>query len=149
MKRTNRKFIIGFGVVIAALGYLIYTGFNETTVYYVTVSELHAAPIYNKNIRLNGKVVTGSIRKDEIGLMQVQFLAEEGGKQTSITYKGVIPDTFKDGAEVVVEGTYAPDGTFTAHTLLAKCPSKYESADYKDYKASGQGSVKRTVTSDK
>lgn len=134
MKRANRKFLIGFGVVIIALGYLIYTGFNETTVYYMTVSELHAAPIYNKNIRMNGKVVSGSIQKDEVGMMQVRFIAEEGGKQAPVTYKGVIPDTFKDGAEVVVEGTYGKDGAFIAHTLLAKCPSKYEGEGAKDYK---------------
>ena len=132
MKRTQRKFLIGFGIVIAAIGYLIYNGFNETTLYYLTVSELHAAPVYDTNLRLNGHVVAGSIEKDEKAMLRVRFLAEEGGKQTLVVYSGVIPDTFKDGSDVVVEGTYAPDGTFTAHTLLAKCPSKYESEGYTD-----------------
>ncbi|MBT5876155.1 MAG: cytochrome c maturation protein CcmE [Candidatus Latescibacteria bacterium] len=133
MKRKQRKFLVGFGVVIAAIGYLIYTGFSDSTMYYLTVSELHASPVYAKNLRLNGHVVTGSIRKDEVGTMRVRFLAEEGGMETNVVYTGVIPDTFKDGSEIVVEGTYAPDGTFTAHTLLAKCPSKYESEGYDDY----------------
>jgi cytochrome c-type biogenesis protein CcmE len=133
MKKKQRKFLVGFGVVIAAIGYLIYTGFSESTMYYLTVSELHASPVYAKNMRLNGHVVTGSIEKGEVGTMRVRFMAEEGGKETRVVYTGVIPDTFKDGSEIVVEGTYAPDGTFTAHTLLAKCPSKYESEGYEDY----------------
>lgn len=133
MKRKQRKFLVGFGVVIAAIGYLIYTGFSDSTMYYLTVSELQASPVYAKNLRLNGHVVTGSIKKDEVGTMRVRFLAEEGGMETNVVYTGVIPDTFKDGSEIVVEGTYAPDGTFTAHTLLAKCPSKYESEGYDDY----------------
>ena len=44
-------------------------------------------------------------------------------------YHGIVPDTFVDNADVVVEGRLAGDGTFEAHTLLAKCPSKYEAAD--------------------
>jgi cytochrome c-type biogenesis protein CcmE len=129
----KKKFLIGFGLVIAAIGYLVYTGATETTLYYVTVSELQAAPVYEKNIRLNGKVVGGSIQRDEVGTMRVRFMAEEGGKQTRVVYTGVVPDTFKDGSEVVVEGTYGKDGTFTAHTLFAKCPSKYESGGYDKY----------------
>lgn len=138
MRRKQRKFLVGFGVVIAALVYLIYTGFSDATLYYMTVSELHAAPVYDKNIRMFGHVVPGSIEKDEIGLMQVHFVAEEGGKKTRVTYKGVIPDTFKDGSEVVVEGMYRADSTFSAHTLFAKCPSKYEGPDYNAYPESKQ-----------
>jgi cytochrome c-type biogenesis protein CcmE len=133
MKQKQRKFLIGFGLVIAAIGYLVYTGATESTLYYLTVSELHAAPVYEKNIRLNGKVVTGSIKRDEIGSMRVRFVAEEGGQQTPVVYTGVVPDTFKDGSEIVVEGTYGKDGTFSAHTLFAKCPSKYESEGYEQY----------------
>lgn len=136
MRKTQRKFLIGFGVVIAAIGYLIYTGFNETTLYYLTVSELHAAPVFNKNIRLNGHVLAGSIQKDDVEMLRVRFVAEEGGQQTPIVYTGVVPDTFKDGSEVVVEGEYETNGTFTAHKLFAKCPSKYEREGYGDYKTS-------------
>ncbi|MBM3262744.1 MAG: cytochrome c maturation protein CcmE [candidate division Zixibacteria bacterium] len=131
--KKQKKFLVGFGLVIAAIGYLIYTGATETTLYYLTVSELHAAPVYEQNIRLNGKVVTGTIQRDEVGTMRVRFMAEQGGRQTPIVYTGIIPDTFKDESDVVVEGTYGKDGTFTAHTLLAKCPSKYENGDYSKY----------------
>lgn len=134
MRKTQRKFMVGFGLVIAAIGYLIYTGFSETTMYYMTVSELHASPRYDKNMRMNGHVVTGSIKEDQSDRMKVYFMAEEGGKETPVVYTGLVPDTFKDGSEVVVEGSYMEDGTFVAHTLFAKCPSKYESEGYDDLK---------------
>ena len=53
----------------------------------------------------------------------------DSGATVPVVYHGVIPDTFVDDAAVVVEGRLQDDGAFTAHTLLAKCPSKYESAD--------------------
>jgi len=52
----------------------------------------------------------------------------ECGRAVPVSYAGLIPDTFKDDAEVVVEGVCNPDDpSFNATTLLAKCPSKYES----------------------
>ena len=52
-----------------------------------------------------------------------------------VTYQGIIPDTFKENAEVVVEGFYHPQKTvFRATTLLAKCPSKYEGLAEEDSK---------------
>ena len=133
MKKKQRKFLVGFGLVIAAIGYLVYTGATEATMYYKTVSELQSDPVYDKNMRLHGKVVIGSIERAEVGLLRVKFLAHEGGMETPVVYTGVVPDTFKDDSEVVVEGEYSRDGTFTAHTLYAKCPSKYESERYEQY----------------
>lgn len=133
MKKKQRKFLVGFGLVILAIGYLVYTGATEATMYYKTVSELQAEPVYEENMRLHGKVVIGSIKRGEVGSMQVQFLAQEGGLETPVVYTGVIPDQFKDDSEIVVEGKYSQKGTFTAHTMYAKCPSKYESEGYEEY----------------
>ena len=52
----------------------------------------------------------------------------EGGATLPVDYHGIIPDTFVDDADVVVEGSLADGGDFHATTLLAKCPSKYEAA---------------------
>ena len=130
-RKKQRKFLVGFGLVIAAIGYLIYTGATDATMYYLTVSELKAAVetgdvAYDENMRLHGKVVNGSIQRDEVGTMRIRFIAHEGGVEAPVVYTGVVPDTFKDDSEVVVEGGYGRDGTFNAHTLYAKCPSKYE-----------------------
>jgi cytochrome c-type biogenesis protein CcmE len=134
MRKKQRKFLVGFGLVIAAIGYLIYTGVTDATMYYLTVSELKAAietgdVDYDENMRLHGKVLNGSIERVDVGSLRIRFMAHEGGMQTSVIYTGVVPDTFRDESEVVVEGGYGRDGTFNAHTLYAKCPSKYESEE--------------------
>jgi len=134
MKRKT-KVALGLSVIVACLLYLVVTGFQNTSVYYFTVSELHAreAALGNKRIKVAGKVVAGSIEQDR-GTMRVSFRAEEGGQVIPVVYRGIVPDTFKDGAEVVVEGKRGADGVFVAETLLAKCPSKYEGMDLEQMK---------------
>ena len=76
-----------------------------------------------------------------------RFVMTDGTRQLPVTFGRETPDTLVDGAEVVVEGSLGPDGVFVAHTLLAKCPSKYEASNRpEDYKgpdgprpAAGQG----------
>ena len=115
-------------VVAAALGFLVYTGLSDNMVYYYHVDEflLKAHSLNGEAVKVNGKVVTGSIQKQQ---MDYKF-AIHGAPENliNVAYHGVVPDTFKDGSDVVVEGTYDADArTFHATTLLAKCPTKYES----------------------
>jgi cytochrome c-type biogenesis protein CcmE len=133
--RRKTKVAAGLGVIVASLVYLVVTGFQNTSVYYLTVSELYAREmgVAGKRVKVAGKVAAGSISQDR-GTMQVSFRAEEGGKTLPVVYRGIVPDTFKDGAEVVVEGKREADGTFRAETLLAKCPSKYEGMDLEQIK---------------
>jgi len=125
---VSPKILAAGGAVIAAVGFLLVTAFQTNAVYYLTVSELHSsAPgIYGQPVRVAGKVAPGSIERDPTTLL-VHFVAEDDSGQLPVTYRGVLPDIFADGVEVVVEGKYADSGTFTAGTLLAKCPSKFES----------------------
>ncbi len=133
-QKKQRRFLAGFGLIIAAIFYLIYTGSTDATMYYLTVSELKAAIAtgdvsYDENMRMHGRVVTGSIDRGDASSMHIRFIAHEGGMEIPVVYNDVVPDTFRDDAEVVVEGGYRRDGTFKAHTLYAKCPSKYESEE--------------------
>jgi cytochrome c-type biogenesis protein CcmE len=114
-------------VVIAALGFLVYTGLTDNMVYYYHVDEFlpKASVLGGEIIKVNGKVKQGSIHKQE---MDYSFLIH-GSPQNlvSVNFHGVVPDTFKDGSDVVVEGKYDPAAQkFHATTLLAKCPTKYE-----------------------
>ena len=129
------KMAAGLGIIVASLVYLVVTGFQNTSVYYLTVSEFHTRQtgVAGKRVKVAGKVVAGSIQQDK-GTMQVRFRAEEGGQVLPVVYRGIVPDTFKDGAEVVVEGKRQADGVFRAETLLAKCPSKYEGMDLEQIK---------------
>jgi cytochrome c-type biogenesis protein CcmE len=78
--------------------------------------------------RVNGKVEAGTIVRLPTG-QDVTFVMTDGRSTLPVVYHGIVPDTFVDGADVVVEGSLTPGGTFQASTLLAKCPSKYEAAD--------------------
>ena len=97
--------------------------------YYLTVTEFIDAPDRaNEGFRINGKVEQGTIVRAKSG-EDVSFTITDGNSTLPVDYHGIIPDTFVDGAEVVVEGSLEQDGRFVAHMLLAKCPSKYEAAD--------------------
>ncbi len=148
MARKKVKFMAGFAVIAVCLLYLVVSGFQETAMYYFTVTELEAreTEFVDKRIKLAGKVVPGSIQRDDRTLA-VQFRIWEPlegattsfSSQRTIRYKGIVPDTFKDDADVVLEGKTRTDGVFHADTLLAKCPSKYESQSYEEMKeAHGQ-----------
>ena len=124
------KFVlIGVGI-LASMSFLIVVGMSGGGgyVYYLSVSEFLAAPPTEDDFRVNGKVVQGSITRMPTG-QDVTFVMTDGEQTLPVSYHGIIPDTFVDLADVVVEGRLSPDGTFTAHELLAKCPSKYEAAD--------------------
>lgn len=112
-------------VILAAVGYLVYSGLR-TNVYYQTVSELQASGgEHGKQVRLAGHVVPGSIVRDE-GTSTVRFQVYDTGGKLPAVYTGAVPDIFGDEIEVVLEGTYNPGTGFTATTMLAKCPSKFE-----------------------
>jgi cytochrome c-type biogenesis protein CcmE len=131
MDRRRTKFLLlGVGIVISMV-FIFAVGVSQPggLAYYMTVSEFLAAPdSANVGFRVNGKVVEGSIDRLATG-EDVTFELSDGEASLPVTYHGIIPDTFVDRADVVVEGELQQDGTFKAHTLLAKCPSKYESAD--------------------
>lgn len=123
-------------VVVAALGFLVYTGLTDNMVYYYHVDEFlpKAASLEGETIKVNGKVREGSIRKTDLDYDFVIHGMPEN--IVNVNYHGVVPDTFKDGSDVVVEGSYDPDAkTFRATTLLAKCPTKYEPQNQNQAKA--------------
>jgi cytochrome c-type biogenesis protein CcmE len=131
MDRKRLKFIMLGGGIVVSMAFLLVIGMNRPggMAYYVTVSEfVERQDKATEDFRLNGKVQDGSILRRPTG-QDVEFVMTEGGENLPVAYHGVIPDTFVDGADVVVEGALQDNGTFVAHTLLAKCPSKYEAAD--------------------
>jgi cytochrome c-type biogenesis protein CcmE len=130
MRIPHAKFLIAGGLIVAGLGYLMFSGIANSMVYYHTLSELHeqGARLEGRGIRISGHVQPGSILRDSTG-SRVEFVVfeKDSDRTLPVAYQGLIPDTFKDDAEVVVEGIYDPASpVFQAGTLLAKCPSKYE-----------------------
>jgi len=112
-----------------ALGYLFLSGMKSSMVYYLTLEELSVAPPgRGEGVRLAGWVKEGSITGSAMD-GGVSFTMTDGDRDLAIRYSGPVPDTFDDGAEVVVEGIFRGHPVFQATTILAKCPSKYEASD--------------------
>ena len=130
--KPRTKFLIGGALVLGTAGYLMATSIKQTGVYYVTPSELSAhvtsdASFHDTGVKLGARVVPGTIVKDPGG-KHYEFRVTDGTVTYPVIYRGIAPDTFTDGVDVVVEGRLSRDGTFHATTLLAKCASRYENA---------------------
>lgn len=112
-------------VLAGALGGLMYTTLAEGTEYYIHVDEVMTDPSAwrDKKLQLHGFVADLRQRPDSLDYkFQVQF----NGKVINARYTGVVPDTFKNEAEVVLKGTLHPDGfAVEPNGVMAKCPSKY------------------------
>jgi cytochrome c-type biogenesis protein CcmE len=126
MKHKAAKVGITSLVLAVAFSGLLYTTMGEATEYYKHVDEVMVQPEqwYGKKLQLHGfaKDVT---RKPSS--LEYRFQVESNGEMVTATYKGVVPDTFKNDAEVVLKGTLGPEGfTVAPNGVMAKCPSKYE-----------------------
>ncbi|HXQ25734.1 MAG TPA: cytochrome c maturation protein CcmE [Candidatus Acidoferrales bacterium] len=127
--KARSKFLVGSGIIVATLVALAYVGFTQSKTYYHTISEIPMlpAPALHQRMRVSGNVRAGSISHLD---GRVDFVLEEQGKNLSVSYVGrdPLPDTFKDGAQALVEGRLNPQGGFVAEQVQAKCASKYEAA---------------------
>lgn len=128
--RRKRFLVVGATVAIA-LGYLGFTAFQGASMYYLTVDELLARgdAVHGEEVRVMGKVEDGSVETSPTANTVRFAVRGEDGTSLPVIYSGMVPDAFKQGADVVAEGRLTPAGTFQADTLLVKCPSKYEAAD--------------------
>lgn len=133
------KIAVSVVVVLGGLGGLVYsTTGGSAFEYYKHVDEVvDELPRWQKKpLQLHGFVLPGSIeRKLDRDRQQLdyRFIAVNCGRQVRVTYSGSIPDTFKDGAEVVCKGEFLADATggaadsaFRSTEIMAKCPSKYQ-----------------------
>ena len=127
MKKKKLKPIIISFVIFAVIGYLIYAGLRDTMTYYLTVNEVLASTTetWNETIRVGGVVSPSSVQWDPKDL-RLSFKLEEKESILLVDYQGVVPDSFKPGTEVVLEGVYSGNGHFKATTIMPKCASKYE-----------------------
>lgn len=126
---ANRKklYLVGFVLIACALGYLMMTSFRSSLQYYVTVNEALADKEHYKDkiLKVAGKA-DGIVRVEENGKAVYKFNLIQEANILPVSYTGFVPDTFKNGADVVATGTMGGNGTFVATHILAKCASKYQ-----------------------
>ncbi|MBG0790864.1 MAG: cytochrome c maturation protein CcmE [Desulfovibrionaceae bacterium] len=132
MAKNSNKIVYAVALVLflGGLGYLIFSGLTQDSVYFLNVSEALAGDRAELgNARLFGKVSAENLEIVD-GKLGADFdLVDkiEAGKSLRVNYRGALPDTFKAGVEVIVEGRFpSSDAAFAARTLVTKCPSKYE-----------------------
>jgi cytochrome c-type biogenesis protein CcmE len=112
-------------VLAGALGGLMYTTLQEGTEYYMHVDEVMTdqAAWQGKRLQLHGFV---SDLRQRPNTLDYKFQVQNNGKVITAEYSGVVPDNFKNGAEVVLKGQLHPQGfTVSPNGVMAKCPSKY------------------------
>lgn len=144
MSRRQWKFASGILVVAAAIGVLVGVSIQGNMAYYIEVADyLSKGPsAYGGNFRVKGFVVPDTIVREPGVLGAVFEMSDgDGGRSLRVRYGKELPDTFVDEAEVVVEGEMSPEGVFEAHTLLAKCPSKYETEIQQPVETTSYGST--------
>ena len=125
---TMSKIGITVAIVVGGIGYLVYTTVSsgEALEYYKHVDEVMVSPSSweHRRLQLHGNVVQGTIVK-KTGSLDFRFGLHRGGKWVDVVYSGIVPDSFKDCAEVVARGDLR-SGVCVAESLSTKCPSKYD-----------------------
>lgn len=131
MSKKMIRVLLTVAVLGGAFVTLLATTMRESVQYYMKVDEVMpvAAQWYGKSLQLHGYVVDGSIGRVP-NTLDYQFKVKNGDDVVTANYTGVLPDTFKDGAEVVLKGRLdSASFKVEPNGVIAKCPSKYQAKD--------------------
>jgi cytochrome c-type biogenesis protein CcmE len=124
------KFFTGIAIIVATVGFLVWTAVDQTKMYMITVSEfLDAGSAYaNSTVRIAGKVAPGTVvwnaDKRDLHFTIVDMAGLAG--EVKVHYSGLLPDMFAEDRSVVVEGPYTSSSPFEARAVMTSCPSKYQ-----------------------
>jgi cytochrome c-type biogenesis protein CcmE len=118
--------LIGGGVAALALSAtLVLSAFQKNMVFFFSPSQVVSkeAP-QNRTFRIGGLVEAGSVKREADGLT-TSFVVTDTANRIPVTYKGALPDLFKEGKGVVSQGKLGADGVFVASEVLAKHDENY------------------------
>jgi cytochrome c-type biogenesis protein CcmE len=128
-KKTSRT-LLSVLAIGSALVMLLVVTMRGDALYTKNVNDVMPAAEqwYGKNLQLHGYVVLGSIERKP-NTLEYRFNVKEGDQVVRASYTGVLPDQFKDRAEVIMKGRLTPTGFQVQDGgIMAKCPSKYDPA---------------------
>ena len=124
-RKQRRLTLIGSaGAVLAIALTLILIALRSEIVFFQSPTEITqngVAP--GQRIRLGGLVEEGSVVRSDNA--EVSFRVTDTANTVAVTYKGILPDLFREGQGIVAEGGFDPEGRFTADTVLAKHDETY------------------------
>jgi cytochrome c-type biogenesis protein CcmE len=123
--RRRKRLALALGALLALGGAtaLVLTAFQDSLVFFYSPSELAAKPpAPDRRVRIGGLVESGSLEKNG---QDVRFRVTDLAHSVAVTYRGLLPDLFREGQGVVAQGTLAADGGFRANEVLAKHDETY------------------------
>lgn len=127
--RSRNRLIIVTVVLFGLVAFLMYQSSMGSYSYYKTVTELrNDNSLVGVSVRVGGKVVKNSWKRDVAGH---HFRITDQASEIKVNYSGVMPQTFGESVQVVVEGNYKPNYELDAQKIITKCPTKYESKQEK------------------
>ncbi len=143
MKPKNKRlFNVTLFLIIFSVGcYIVLINLKENLIYFYSPSEIDEKVINsNETIRVGGMVKESSLKKkirnvSGRNLEEISFIITDYKKELKITYVGILPDLFKEGQGVVVEGILKSHGNFKAKTVLAKHDENYMPPEIKKIKS--------------
>jgi len=142
--KPRHKRITAIAVGVAALGIaaaLVLSAFQKNLVFFFTPSQVAAneAP-QGRSFRIGGMVVPGSLKREGVS---VEFTVTDTAKSMRVTYRGQLPDLFREGKGVVAQGQLGADGMFRASEVLAKHDENYMPPEAADAVKRAQQTVRR------
>jgi cytochrome c-type biogenesis protein CcmE len=138
-KRRRLVFLVVALSVLAAAATLVLQAFDESLVFFMSPTELTEREVEpGRRFRLGGLVEEGSVEKVADGI-EIRFGVTDLAETVPVSFRGLLPDLFREGQGVVTEGTMGADGVFVATSVLAKHDENYMPAEVADaLKKSGQ-----------
>jgi cytochrome c-type biogenesis protein CcmE len=127
MTPRRRRMLLVLGIVagVSLAGALALSAFRQNVMFFFDPSEVAAGRVpAGERFRLGGMVTQGSVHRAP-GSLEVQFVVTDFSHDVPVSYTGVLPDLFREGAGVVAHGRLRADGTFVADEVLAKHDEKY------------------------
>ncbi|MBN2971612.1 cytochrome c maturation protein CcmE [Roseomonas aeriglobus] len=127
MKAKHQRLTLVLLAVAAVVGaaLLAMSALKDQAAFFYAPADLRAANVAaGTPIRLGGMVQTGSVRKLPDGVTTA-FVVTDNRDTVPVTYRGILPDLFREGSGVVAEGRVSADGGFVADTILAKHDERY------------------------
>lgn len=150
MKARSKRFMLiigGIAVVAAAAGLVLFALRNNVSLYFTPTQVYNKEAPQGRSFRIGGLVEVGSVKREGDGLT-VHFSITDTAKNMPVTYKGILPDLFKEGKGVVAQGKLQADNVFYAEEVLAKHDENYMPPEAKqalDDAAKAQSGVSASV----
>jgi cytochrome c-type biogenesis protein CcmE len=123
----HQRLVLVSLALLAVLGAVLLAmwGLKDRAAYFYTPADVVAGKaVAGRAMRLGGMVERGSVKRDRDGVT-TRFLVEDGDARVPVTYRGILPDLFREGSGVVAEGKLASDRSFVADNILAKHDERY------------------------